>query len=392
MIMKTNIITLAVMFIGITLYAQNNNDYQYDNLNRLKKVTFPNGTVYDYSYDQLGNRTVKVTTSSAPTLSDLVVQNQSLSQTTLSVGASTNVSCRIANIGQGGAGGHFVKFYLSANQTYEQDTDVEIGSVYNSAIAAGSNLQTSTNITIPQGTTPGTWYVLFVADATNLVTESNENNNIENIAITVVNCNDMQLSTVKTDAKCGNSDGTASVNVSGGNQPYTYQWSNGQTSESINNLAANTYFVTVTDYYGCSANTSVTVSTIEPPSLSMSSTNATCGLNNGSASVTVTGGTAPYQYLWSNGQTTATNNNLVAGNYSVTVTDANSCTISSNIIIHTPDSLTVVLYPTNPTCGSSNGTISCVVSGGTSPFTFYGATDKQSKLQLILLQEHIHLQ
>lgn len=368
--MKTQIITLAILFIGITMYAQNNNNYQYDNLNRLTRVTYPNGTVYEYTYDQLGNRTVKVINSAAPLFPDLVVQNQTLGQTTMAAGATITGSCRVANIGDGSAGGQFLKIYLSSNQTYEQGTDIEIGSLYNSAIAAGTNIQLNTNITIPQGTTSGSWYVLFFADATNIVSESNETNNIATIAINIVNCANIQTTSSITHATCGLNNGSVSITPSGGTAPYTYQWSNGSTNATASNLAGNTYQITVTDFYGCIKTSSATVNTITPPSITLTSTNATCGTNNGSASVNVTGGTTPYQYAWSNGQTASSITNLAAGTYTVTVTDANSCTVNGSVNVNTPANISVVLHPTNPTCGSNNGIISAAVNGGTQPYNY----------------------
>ena len=368
--MKTQIITLAIMFIGITMFAQNNNDYQYDNLNRLTRVTFPNGTVYEYTYDQLGNRTQKVINATAAAFPDLLIQNQSVSQTTMAAGASINATFYLANTGNGSSGGHYVKCYLSANQTYEQGTDVELSSVYNSGIAAGTNTQLNSNITIPQGTAPGSWYILFFADATNLSTESNETNNVSVLPITIVNCANIQTTSNITHATCGLNNGVITITPNGGYTPYTYQWSNGQTAATANNLSGNTYTVTITDFYGCVKTSSATVNTITPPSITLTSTNATCGANNGTASVSASNGTSPYQYTWSNGQNTSSLSNLAAGNYSVTVTDANSCSVTGSTTINTPANLSVSLYPTSPTCGSNNGVISAAVSGGTQPYTY----------------------
>ena len=120
------------------------------------------------------------------------------------------------------------------------------------------------------------------------------------------------------------------VTVAGGTTPYTYAWSNGQTSATATNLSANTYRVTVTDARGCTATSSVAVSQpVASLTSSFASSNITTvdcfGNFTGSATVTVTGGTTPYTYAWTNGQTSATATNLAANTYRVTVTDARGC-------------------------------------------------------------------
>lgn len=132
-------------------------------------------------------------------------------------------------------------------------------------------------------------------------------------------------------------DGTANVVASGGVAPYTYQWSNGTTSSSASNLCAGTYSVTITDANGCQAVESVTISAPTQIALSITSSDATCSSGtNGSATVNATGGTAPYTYMWSNGATTSNINNLIPGNYSVTVTDANGCQEIASVEISRP--------------------------------------------------------
>jgi YD repeat-containing protein len=359
-----------MLFINITVFAQNNNNYQYDNLNRLIKVTYPNGTVLDYSYDQLGNRTLKTTTSAVQLQSDLVVQNQSLSQTTVSVGASVTASFQIANNGSGSAGACFVKCYLSANQTFEQGSDIEIGSQYTMGVAASSNNPTSINVTIPGTTNIGSWYVLIIVDATNQVSESNENNNLVALPLILINCGLMQANVSTTNSTCGLSNGSASLVISGGNQPYTFSWSNGQSTQTISNLAGGSYNVTITDFYGCIQFSSATVTATTSPSLSFTNTTATCGSSNGSAGVSVSGGTAPYAYLWNNNQTTSTISNLGSGNYSVTVTDASNCIVNGTTTVSSPSNLQASIFPTQPTCGVSNGSLSSQVTGGTLPYTY----------------------
>jgi trimeric autotransporter adhesin len=81
-----------------------------------------------------------------------------------------------------------------------------------------------------------------------------------------VTCSNMQATPASNNASCGMANGTATVNVSGGNQPYSYHWSSGQTTASINGLSGGSYIVTITDFYGCSQTANATVNIITPPS------------------------------------------------------------------------------------------------------------------------------
>jgi len=114
--------------------------------------------------------------------------------------------------------------------------------------------------------------------------------------------------------------------VSGGIQNYSYLWSNGNTTNSINNLIAGDYIVTVTDANGCSKFSSIKINQPIELNLATTKSDVNChGGNDGNAKVIPSGGTPNYSYLWSNGATTDVINNLSTGNYSVTVTDANGC-------------------------------------------------------------------
>ncbi len=173
------------------------------------------------------------------------------------------------------------------------------------------------------------------------------------------------------DATCGNSNGSATATVSGGTFPYTYLWSNGGTASMITNVTAGAYTVTIHDANLCSNTATTSVNNTGAPNVSISSsTNVSCfGLADGSATAYVTGGTPNYTYLWSNGQNTATASNLVAGNYTVTVTDANACTSVMNVTITQPATISVTSNITDATCLNNDGQVSLIVSGGTPPFT-----------------------
>ena len=144
--------------------------------------------------------------------------------------------------------------------------------------------------------------------------------------------------TTATNISCnGTNDGIANVNVSGGTPNYNYSWNpGGQSNATVNGLSAGIYTVTVTDSAGCIATSSVTLTQPTAISESLSSMPATCVNNDGSITVSVLGGIAPYSYLWNpGGGTAASYTGLSGGTYKVIVTDAQGCmdTISGNIAI-----------------------------------------------------------
>ncbi|MBX2907117.1 MAG: Ig-like domain-containing protein, partial [Taibaiella sp.] len=170
----------------------------------------------------------------------------------------------------------------------------------------------------------------------------------------------------------GESNGSVDLSVTGGTTAYTYSWSNGATTQDITGLAAGTYSVLVTDAHGCTATVTKTITQPTLLTATTSSTNALCyGCNNGTASVTPAGGTSPYTYLWSNGATTASVTGLIAGTYTVTVTDANGCTVVKTVTITQPEELTITITHTNVSChDGTNGTADITVAGGTTPYTY----------------------
>jgi gliding motility-associated-like protein len=185
----------------------------------------------------------------------------------------------------------------------------------------------------------------------------------------------LNLTPSQTNVTCnGASNGSASVAVSGGTAPYTYAWSpSGGTGSSATNLKAGVYTVTVTDASAFTTTQSVTITEPTVIALTPSQTNVTCnGASNGSVSVAVSGGTAPYTYAWSpSGGTGSSATNLTAGIYTVTVTDASACTATQSFTITEPTVVALTPSQTNVTCnGASNGSASVVVTGGTGPYTY----------------------
>lgn len=132
-------------------------------------------------------------------------------------------------------------------------------------------------------------------------------------------------------------DGTATaIPDSAGTPPYTYVWGTGAVTASINNLAAGTYCVTLTDANGCTATACGTVgsNTSTNCSIALTATDATCSTcTDGTASASASGGTPPYTYLWNTGVFTSTINNLAVGTYCVTVTDADTCIVADCVTV-----------------------------------------------------------
>lgn len=177
----------------------------------------------------------------------------------------------------------------------------------------------------------------------------------------------------KTDALCfGAASGTITQGGNNGVGPYTYQWNNGQTGATANNLIAGTYTVTVTDAIGCTGINSYTIG--EPTVLDASITSTTdvsCQGNDGKATVAPTGGTGPYTYLWNSGSMNANGTGLTLGTFTVTVTDANGCTKVVNGNLGSIAAVTTTSTGSNPTiCIGQSTTLSITAGGGKSPYTY----------------------
>ncbi|HEY4798548.1 MAG TPA: gliding motility-associated C-terminal domain-containing protein, partial [Bacteroidia bacterium] len=181
----------------------------------------------------------------------------------------------------------------------------------------------------------------------------------------------------------GESNGNASVVVSGGTPSYTYLWSNGQTNSTASNLSAGSYSLTITDMNGCEHKSQVLIT--EPLTLAMTtaSTGANCnGGNDGTANVvSVIGGTVPYTYLWNNNETTSFISGLSAGTYSVLVTDANGCKHSETVNVSEQSPVKIYAINANPSCfGDKNGSINLNVNGGAAPYTYLWSNGSTSQV------------
>ena len=183
-------------------------------------------------------------------------------------------------------------------------------------------------------------------------------------------------SVVDSNTSCnGFSDGGATAAATGGTGAYTYSWNNGATTASITGVVAGTYSVTITDQNGCtdSASTIVTEPAVVVASSVVDSNTSCNGFSDGGATAAATGGTGAYTYSWNNGATTASITGVVAGTYSVTITDQNGCTDSASTTIAEPEAIIPFAEIDNDiTCsgGFSDGGITSTPSGGTGSYTY----------------------
>ncbi len=191
-----------------------------------------------------------------------------------------------------------------------------------------------------------------------------------------------------TPANCPSVDGSAEItSVSGGTIPYTYLWSNGATTQKIENVEAGAYFVTITDAVGCTTETSgigeqrdsvgIEITQLNNLVIQINVTPATCALNSGQLSVdVVSGGTSPFTYHWKNFQTfqtwnTQTLTNIPGNNYyEVIVTDADGCFIKQYAELPKTPSFTVNIVNTKENCDRNDGTITGVANGGNPPYNW----------------------
>jgi gliding motility-associated-like protein len=174
----------------------------------------------------------------------------------------------------------------------------------------------------------------------------------------------------------GDGSGTATVTAIGGSGNYTYAWNTtpAQTTATATGLQAGTYSVTVTDVNGCDYVDAATVTEPTPVVTAITMTPASCnGYNDGTATTTPAGGVGNYTYAWSTTptQTDSIATNLVAGSYTVTVTDANGCTTTNTVTVTEPNGMTLTMSTTPVTCNSGNdGTTTVVVTGGTGTYSY----------------------
>lgn len=207
------------------------------------------------------------------------------------------------------------------------------------------------------------------------------------VSATVSEPTKLQSVIEKTDLTCNASvNGSANLTISGGISPYTITWSNDSTSEDIIKLVATKYIVTIVDANLCVIKDSVVIS--EPQVLSSSNVavNVICkSASTGSANLSVSGGTSPYSFAWSNSAISEDLSGLVAGEYTVIITDANSCTAKDTVTILEPAAVIELAFVVNGPWETTSGTIDLTVTGGVSPYTYAWSNDSTTEDITIIL-------
>ena len=177
-----------------------------------------------------------------------------------------------------------------------------------------------------------------------------------------------------TDPTCtGSADGTASAMGNGGTAPYSFEWSNGQTTPDATDFPATTISVVVTDMNGCSATATSSLTDPEALSLEFQNNRVSCnGGNDGSSTAIADGGNAPYAYTWSNGGNSSQIADLSAGSYTLLLTDANGCELEETVEITEPQAPLVADFSAEDvSCpGLQDGQINVDVIGGTPPYRY----------------------
>jgi gliding motility-associated-like protein len=330
--------------------------------------TWSNGTVNDTAYNlPAGNYTVTANNGTGCTVSTSVQLTDPLpliidSANVVDVGCTGNVFGSITAYASGGTG--------ALNYNWTQ-------------VNGGASLSGQTINNLAVGS-----YTLTVSDANSCTANSSYQVN----QVAQLNF----VSQAQSEVSCYNGgDGMASIIVSGGLPPYTYNWSNaGVIPDSVvNNIPAGNYSVTVSDVNSCTQTASYTIT--QPASIVVpwQVTDVNCfGGADGTITANPTGGTpgnpVAYNYTWSNnGQATQTATGLTANNYTVTVTDGNGCTASQQITVNQPTQLTATISKTDALCfGGNQGTATVIANGGTVNY-LYQWSDGQNTPTAVMLSQ-----
>ena len=196
----------------------------------------------------------------------------------------------------------------------------------------------------------GNSYITTISHGTHSINVVDMNGCSFDTSITLANPDSISTQTTNTNTDCfGGNNGSVSINITnGGTSPYNFSNDNGityQSSNTFNNLSAGNYFFLISDDNNCLGSASAEV--IEPSKIISTTTaiDASCYLEcDGVASTTAAGGTPPYSYLWTNGDSTQTATDLCAGFYNVTITDTNGCINTNSTIINEPNPLLINIW------------------------------------------------
>jgi|GEM_PF-5587030 len=190
-----------------------------------------------------------------------------------------------------------------------------------------------------------------------------------------LNISDTQISSATCE---GVENGSIDITISGGTPPYSYSWSNGNTSEDLSGVGAGTYNIVITDQNQCDVNGNFTIGNATTLFLTLSSIDASCDEENGSVDLAIEGGTAPFSFDWNDDGIGDNDDeedlqNLGAGEYYVSLTDANNCIAFSDTatLIALPPPIIELISVTPSICGEFSGAVDIEVTGGTPPYNYF---------------------
>jgi hypothetical protein len=248
----------------------------------------------------------------------------------------------------------------AANCTNGAATAVASGGLAPYAYLWGNGVTTATNSGLSQG-----YYPLVITDAQGCQSNS--------LGAYVEQNPQIAVNTTISNATCVETDGSAMAFGSGGVNPYTYAWSNGQTGQTATNLSGGiTYLVVATDANGCTGSGNAYVGVNTPVTVSYTSTPSQCVSPTGSATLSVSGGTAPYTYAWISNPAVSgsTITNVAPGTYAFEVTDAVGCVRTGSVVVYSISMLYAYIQTSAVVCPAATGTVTALVSGSNEPFTY----------------------
>lgn len=186
---------------------------------------------------------------------------------------------------------------------------------------------------------------------------------------------------VNNASHCAAKDGSITPAITGGGTwPFNFKWSDGSTDSILQNAGAGLYYVSITSSEGCQLMDSVTIEQPNTLIVNVSGTSLVCGNENtGMLTASVQYGSAPYQYLWSNGETTPTLHNLGPGSYSVTVTSSEGCEGQGGKTIFNSPVVSFTSMVDSISCnGAADGSIAIDIQSGLAPFSIQWSTGANS--------------
>jgi len=281
------------------------------------------------------------------------------------------------------------EFYVNAVISAAPTPSLSIGSSTNVSCFAGNNGSATIGTAggaapfiyswSPSGGNAASAFGLSAGNYTCTVIDANLCVATKTVSITQPSA--LSLSISSTNALCGDNNGSAMATVGGGTSPYVYQWSSGSQQANADTLFPGQYIVQVYDVNGCNRSATVNINASNGPTIILNSlTNVTCNNgSNGAISISATGGALPYTYSWSNGDTIGNTTGLLAGQYDISVTDANNCTVVETYNITEPAPLTISFTSTPASCGASDGDVTADVLGGTGAYSYLWSANASSQ-------------